>query len=428
MAYKQHNSSTVAISVRDVSKVYKIIHQDEKHTRIAEAVLHWMKNPFTRSEPDQFWALKNVDFDIYQGDTFGIIGHNGAGKSTLLKILSRIIRPTTGNVTIRGRVGSLLEVGTGFHPELTGRENIFLNGAIMGMTQREIVKCFDDIIGFVGPGVERHLDTPVKRYSSGMYVRLAFGVAAHLSADVLIVDEVLAVGDAEFQKKCLGKMQDVANGGRTVIFVSHNMAAVTRLCKSAVWMQRGGVVDIGPVHEVVEKYQNTALITSSEWIYSDNFPSSTSCKIVKILLANVQGNLSGIFDADEDIVFHIEYTVEEESDNLQIAARITNSNSTDVLASFDTDYLKVSMIKRKKGKYRTTFCIPKHTLAPGKYSTLFAVIHPEVQIHQNIENAIVFEVTYTNSAYALSSRWNAITAPLYEWNTVKIAENTEDLI
>ena len=201
---------------------------------------------------ETIWALKDISFTIEQGEVVGIIGHNGAGKSTLLKILSRITAPSSGEVAVRGRVASLLEVGTGFHPELTGRENIFLNGAILGMTRREVQQNFDEILDFAG--VERFVDTPVKHYSSGMYMRLAFAIAAHLETDVLLVDEVLAVGDASFQQKCLAKMQDVAGQGRTVLFVSHNLSAISALCQKGIYFQHGRVVATGPIHEVLASY------------------------------------------------------------------------------------------------------------------------------------------------------------------------------
>ena len=236
------------ISVENLSKKYIIGHQKQGHTnlrdvltegakRYANKLIHPFATPQNDPTHEEFWALKDVSFDIQQGDRVGIIGRNGAGKSTLLKILSRITEPTSGRVSIKGRVASLLEVGTGFHPELTGRENIFLNGAILGMSKAEIKKKFDEIVAF--SEVEKFLDTPVKRYSSGMYVRLAFAVAAHLEPEILIVDEVLAVGDAQFQKKCLGKMQDAGTEGRTVLFVSHNMAAITKLCAKGIYLDRG---------------------------------------------------------------------------------------------------------------------------------------------------------------------------------------------
>src|SRR3954464_7076126 len=227
-----------------------------------------------------FWALKDVNFDVHQGDVLGVIGRNGAGKSTLLKILSRITTPTSGEVTVRGRLASLLEVGTGFHPELTGRENIFLNGAILGMRKAEIRRHFDEIVAFAE--VEKFLDTPVKHYSSGMYVRLAFAVAAHLNPEILVVDEVLAVGDAGFQKKCLGKMGEVSRGGRTVLFVSHNMAAVKSLCSRAVWLQRGQVAADGPTSWVVDEYhRNAAAIgTHRTWLPGDPATGNDTVQLV----------------------------------------------------------------------------------------------------------------------------------------------------
>ena len=246
------SSSDVAVSVRGLSKKYVIAHNAEKHSTVAEALMHRLKRPFARPETEAFWALKDVEFDIQKGDVVGIIGRNGAGKSTLLKILSRITEPTTGTIDLYGRVGSLLEVGTGFHPELTGRENIFLNGAILGMSKREIAGHMDAIVDFAE--ISQFLDTPVKRYSSGMYIRLAFAVAAHFSSDILIVDEVLAVGDAAFQKKCLGKMQDVSQGGRTVLFVSHNAAAVSALCTRCLFLRAGRVENFGPTSRILQEY------------------------------------------------------------------------------------------------------------------------------------------------------------------------------
>ena len=245
--------SSPIIKVENLCKDYTISHQGSaaSYQTLRESVTGWFKNQSASGGSENFHALKDVSFEVQQGEVLGIIGRNGAGKSTLLKILSRITEPTAGKITIRGRVASLLEVGTGFHPELTGRENIFLNGAILGMTRAEIKKKFDEIVDF--SGVEKFLDTPVKRYSSGMYVRLAFAVAAHLEPEILIVDEVLAVGDQEFQKKCLGKMKDVsASEGRTVLFVSHNFAAVAQLCNRAILLAQGQVQQIGSVPDVLQ--------------------------------------------------------------------------------------------------------------------------------------------------------------------------------
>ena len=245
------SSDEIAISVRGLGKSFRIAHR-RRHSTMTEALLDRLKNPFSHAASEVMWALKDIDFDIARGDIVGLLGRNGAGKSTLLKVLSRITEPTTGIARLSGRVGSLIEVGTGFQPELTGRENIFLNGAILGMRRREIAKRFDEIVDF--SGVERFLDTPVKHYSSGMYVRLAFAVAAHLDTDILFVDEVLSVGDAEFQKKSLGKMDDVANSGRTIIFVSHNVAAIETLCRRGLFFHGGRLAHSGPIAETLAVY------------------------------------------------------------------------------------------------------------------------------------------------------------------------------
>lgn len=256
------------IEVRHIGKKYNITHQRGKYIALRDVLMNILRSPFAfleskarrlagREGKEDFWALKDVNFSVQKGEVVGIIGGNGAGKSTLLKILSQITPPTEGEVKIRGRVGSLLEVGTGFHPELTGRENIFLNGAILGMKQKEIAAKFDEIVAF--SGVEKFLDTPVKHYSSGMYVRLAFSVAAHMEPDILIIDEVLAVGDAEFQKKCLGKMEEITQGeGKTILFVSHNLSAIQQLCDKTILLKKGTVEAFGETTEVIETYLKTA--------------------------------------------------------------------------------------------------------------------------------------------------------------------------
>src|SRR5678810_1400623 len=264
--------STPVINVRGLGKAYRIGMINPKHTNFRETVMELAKTPFKRlrrynedwssDEPDTYWALKDVSFEVGQGEVLGVIGRNGAGKSTLLKLLSRITDPTEGRVRIKGRVASLLEVGTGFHPELTGRENIFLNGAILGMSRAEIKNKFDEIVAFAE--IEKFLDTPVKRYSSGMYLRLAFAVAAHLEPEILVVDEVLAVGDAEFQRKCLGKMNDVAQQGRTVLFVSHNMSAILRLTQEAIVLKKGQLLMRGPTQEAVDYYLSSGQAQAGE--------------------------------------------------------------------------------------------------------------------------------------------------------------------
>jgi lipopolysaccharide transport system ATP-binding protein len=295
--------SDTVIRVENLGKKYIIGHQkSERYTALRDVMANGAKSfgrkllkPLGKSISDpadeEFWALKDVSFEIKQGDRVGIIGRNGAGKSTLLKILSRITEPTKGSIRIKGRVASLLEVGTGFHPELTGRENIFLNGAILGMSKLEIKRKFDEIVAFAE--VEKFLDTPVKRYSSGMYVRLAFAVAAHLEPEILIVDEVLAVGDAQFQKKCLGKMKEVSGEGRTVLFVSHNMTAIRTLCSKAVLLHRGTIIDSGSINQCIETYEAQNLHSlGSVWINpSDDSTGSLVIIQINSFLKNEQPNL-----------------------------------------------------------------------------------------------------------------------------------------
>ena len=298
---------TPAIVIEHVGKRYAIGQRNAQGDGMRHAIeralrspLSWLQSRSNTGTAD-FWALKDVSFEINRGDVVGIVGHNGAGKSTLLKTLSRITVPTEGRITINGRVASLLEVGTGFHPELTGRENIFLNGAILGMTRAEIVRRFDEIVEFADIG--DFLDTPVKRYSSGMYVRLAFAVAAHLEPEILIVDEVLAVGDAAFQKKCLGKMGDFAQSGRTVLFVSHNMEAVRTLCHTGVWLKNGRLHRSGSATEIVEAYFNS--ISDDHAFSCSNAEYGFS--IGKVSLKNAQGEPSSQFQPGDDLVVQVSY-------------------------------------------------------------------------------------------------------------------------
>ena len=305
------SSKDVAVSVRGLSKAYTIAHNAPKHTMVGEMLMHRLKHPFERPQKETFWALKDVEFDIMKGDVVGIIGRNGAGKSTLLKILSRITKPTTGQIDLYGRIGSLLEVGTGFHPELTGRENIFLNGAILGMRKREIERQFDAIVDFAG--VEQFLDTPVKRYSSGMYVRLAFAVAAHLNPEILIVDEVLAVGDAAFQSKCMGKMQDVAQSGRTVLFVSHNMAAITNLCPKSIFMQSGKVAFVGETRSAIDHYLSQSNVSALEaTVDIKTFrPSWARALITSPRILGIDGQEQTVFSMGSGIIFEMTFQAEK---------------------------------------------------------------------------------------------------------------------
>jgi len=392
------------ISVENLSKRYIIGHQkQERYTTLRDVLANGAKHltdklrhPFAVPESDptheEFWALKDVSFDIQQGDRVGIIGRNGAGKSTLLKILSRITEPTSGKISIKGRVASLLEVGTGFHPELSGRENIFLNGAILGMSKSDIKKRFDEIVAFAE--VEKFLDTPVKRYSSGMYVRLAFAVAAHLEPEILIVDEVLAVGDAQFQKKCLGKMEDVGKEGRTVLFVSHNMVAIQQLCGSGILLRDGVVRETGSIEKVIECYLNDSTSTGKESIGELPRASHDYGVIARFINAwpvNSKGERTTSFMSSEDISFDLEIKAFEKIDGLSIVAgldtymdyRITTVLSENAGMLLSADKEAVMSINMK---------LPKLRLKPGGYSLTLGMRRNKITF-DHVVKAIHFEVS-----------------------------------
>ena len=340
-----------------------------RYKTLRESITDAVSRPFRRSasqpRADEFWALKDVSFDIQRGEVVGIIGRNGAGKSTLLKVLSRITEPTTGSIKLRGRVASLLEVGTGFHPELTGRENIFLNGAILGMHRAEIKAKFDEIVAFAE--VEKFLDTPVKRYSSGMYVRLAFAVAAHLEPEILIVDEVLAVGDAEFQKKCLGKMEDVSRGGRTVIFVSHQMNAVQALCTHCLLLIKGRLHAVGKPANIINDYLR-ASVTSSQWSNSGEqhvnpyFKPTQFC-LVDRDLRTVQRDVQ----ADEDIGVLLKGEVVTSDDALVIGFAVYTIEGTLLYWSVQTDTERKRWPQVRPGPNSMVCWLPQHMLNEGEY-------------------------------------------------------------
>jgi lipopolysaccharide transport system ATP-binding protein len=346
-------------------------------------------------ESDYVWALKDINFEIEQGDTVGIIGRNGAGKSTLLKLLSKVTAPTTGNIKVNGRIASLLEVGTGFHGELTGRENIYLNGAIMGMRKHEITRKLDEIVDFAG--VERYLDTPVKRYSSGMYVRLGFAVAAHLENEILIVDEVLAVGDAEFQKKCLGKMGDVAKGeGRTVLFVSHNLGAVSTLCKNGILLSNGELKLISNVEKVISKYS------------LDHQRESTSFYKNKLLINVIkeasikdnEGNLRNTFKFDETINIHLVCNFKDGiTDVLQLGIRLIDQKSRSIF----TNQKLINNFYRGKEEINLKVSIPSKLLVPNSYSLIIALHEPNNRVLSLIEDKLGFVIEETGSEFYLYS-------------------------
>ena len=355
------------ISVENLSKKYIIGHQKQGHTNLREVLADGARrftdkliHPFAKSADDptheEFWALRDVSFDIQQGDRVGIIGRNGAGKSTLLKNLSRITEPTSGLVSIKGRVASLLEVGTGFHPELSGRENIYLNGAILGMSKADIRKKFDEIVAFAE--VEKFLDTPVKRYSSGMYVRLAFAVAAHLEPEILIVDEVLAVGDAQFQKKCLGKMEEVGKDGRTVLFVSHNMAMISNLCQKGIMLDSGKISAQGEVSKVIQQYyqnSNKKNEVNNRRIGSDNV------ELLSVELVGLLGNLETTIH--DELTIRMKYKIRKATD----ARCVPNFH----FFAADGSYVFVSnadeISKLPPGIYQADCKVPGGLLNEGSY-------------------------------------------------------------
>jgi len=366
------------IKVQDLGKRYQIRHDGRKsYQTLREALpkaLNSLLHPFktAREGAEDFWALKEVSFEIKRGECVAIIGRNGAGKSTLLKILSRITEPTTGRIELRGRVGSLLEVGTGFHPELTGRENIYLNGTILGMTRKEIERKFDEIVAFAE--IEKFLDTPVKRYSSGMYVRLAFAVAAHLETEILIVDEVLAVGDGQFQKKCLGKMGDVAQkDGKTVLFVSHNMAAVKKLCKRGLLLENGMKKIEGEINTVIEEYENNAL---TEKTFKPFNIREIDVSIEKISLNEENGGLVAPF---KPLRIDIELEAAHDVGRIGIEIMITNNDTSGLLFVSNTKTRKNMDVLIKKGKNKISCLIQHLNLCSGQYYLGFGVDMPFVK-------------------------------------------------
>jgi len=322
------------------------------------------KNEYPKDTPkDTFWALKDINLDIQHGDVVGIIGRNGAGKSTLLKILSKITSPTTGIARINGRVGSLLEVGTGFHPELSGRENIYLNGSILGMRKAEIEKKFDEIVAFAE--VEQFLETPIKRYSSGMNVRLAFAVAAHLEPEILIVDEVLAVGDAAFQKKCLGKMEDVSKEGRTVLFVSHNMGAVKNLCKTGVLLDAGKLIGSGTIEDICENYLKLNSAYNSVESIKNQICNLNEDEVFKLINIELSQNPEFV-ENGKPLAVDIEYLIKDDVEGLRVYIELKDYNGTIIFRSFHDDNADRKQVM-KSGEYKSTLTIPSGMLSPINY-------------------------------------------------------------
>ena len=428
--------SDVVISVENLSKRYLVGHRSGergRYTALRDVIAREARN-FARKavdafcgrqivqgdEVEEFWALKDVSFNVKRGEVIGIVGKNGAGKSTVLKILSRITEPTAGRVRLRGRVASLLEVGTGFHPELTGRENIFLNGAILGMTRREIRKKFDEIVDFAE--VNQFLDTPVKHYSSGMYVRLAFAVAAHLEPEILIVDEVLAVGDANFQKKCLGKMHSAAvEENRTVLFVSHNMQAMQSLCDNALLLEDGEIIMQGAPRSVVTKYLAQAQPSNGERVWTeDAAPGDERATLIGVRVLSSEGEASGNLDSDRDIHIELDFLAQQIKDSLCVGFDLTNSDGVVLFRTYQTDLPSEHWPPLKNGRNRWRCRIPKGLLNDGDF-----LLSPRIGI-QNVswvvhENAVLqFRI---NLRHGVSPLWNSLSgrdrpgliAPILDW-------------
>ena len=375
-------NSDVAISIDSLSKIYRIGAEDHIQESFAAQVTSFVRSPFSNyqkyrslynfddvfdggyDERTVLWALRDISFEVKKGEVIGIVGINGAGKSTLLKVLSKITPPTRGRIEICGRVSSLLEVGTGFHQELTGRENVFLNGTVLGMTKREVEDKFDEIVEF--SGVEKFLDTPVKRYSSGMRVRLAFAVAAYLEPEILIIDEVLAVGDAAFQKQCLNKMQDVGQEGRTVLFVSHNMPAVTRLCERCILLNNGQVIQDGDAEDVVSSYLNAGHGTTAQktWPERDQAPGDDVVRLRAVRVRTEDGTVREGMDIRQAIGVEMEFDVAECGHNLMPYYDLFNEEGTKIFAAIDLDP-EWEERHRSVGRYVSTAWIPGNLLSEG---------------------------------------------------------------
>ena len=383
------SKSDIAVSVRGLSKSYIIAHQGERHVTLAEQLLAKARRPFARAPKETFWALKDVEFDIQKGDVVGIIGRNGAGKSTLLKIVSRITEPTAGQIDLYGRVGSLLEVGTGFHPELTGRENVFLNGAILGMTKAEIRKQFDAIVDFAG--VEQFLDTPVKRYSSGMYVRLAFSVAAHLQSEILVVDEVLAVGDHEFQTKCLAKMQSVSDDGRTVLLVSHNMNSIRSLCNCAILLSSGAIECISDPGDACTRYNTTQNKTDGEDLDSNYIgrPIADRIRCKAVRFRSIDGNSIAVAPSGTPFEIEVDYYATESAKGITVGVDIDSLDGHRLATLYSGFRSEEFDIEAGHGRFICT--ITSLPLFPDRYR-LNVMIGRQYDLCDFVRNATTLEI------------------------------------
>lgn len=421
----------IAIRVDGIAKAYRIGVNEQRHETMVGAIAGFVKAPLSNFRnlrnlsrfdslegEDLFWALKDVSFEVKQGDVVGIIGQNGAGKSTLLKILSRITEPTRGAAYVHGRVGSLLEVGTGFHPDLTGRENVYLNGTILGMRKREIDAKFDQIVDF--SGVEKFIDTPVKRYSSGMRVRLAFSVAAHLEPEILIVDEVLAVGDAEFQKRCLGKMGDVARQGRTVLFVSHNMSAVESLCNLAVLLENGRVLRRGVASEIVSAYLKSSTASQMEvsWPDDQKAPGNQFVRLHQVRVRPERGGVNDTIDIKTPIVFEFEYSNLVPGTCLDLSFHLFDEYG--VLVCNPASFLEPKWHGKPLpvGRFRSVCFLPGDLLNDGAYTVQLIVNKDTAGVISKLPDILRFAVMDAPEMRGgYFGRWPGAIRPHLKWTT-----------
>jgi lipopolysaccharide transport system ATP-binding protein len=401
-----------AVIGQGIGKTYRLGEQGTAYTLLRERLVETAKAAFRKREAaparEPFWALRNVSFEIGQAEVVGLIGKNGAGKSTLLKILSRITEPTEGRIDLFGRVSSLLEVGIGFHPELSGRDNIFLNGAILGMSRNEIRRKFDEIVEFAE--ISKFLDTPVKRYSSGMYVRLAFAVAAHLEPDILIVDEVLAVGDSAFQQKCLGKMRDIRSEGRTVIVVSHNMATVSSLCQKVIWLANGQVKAAGDAQDIIREYLSEGVENDFVWTPRHGILSAFEYRSVSVASADPRSGDGFPANAPIDVFFDI--AIHDKFPAGRIEMRLVNDGGEVLLTSTSADPSGQLNHDWERGPQRFRCRIPADFLMPGRYFVTITEPYGSYDILR--ENVLTFTVTEEGSVATRDQRQGKI-APIFEW-------------
>lgn len=385
------------IKVEGLSKQYRIGAPQESFPTLRETIVGAVRAPIKglreKRRGETFWALKEVSFDVHPGEVVGIIGRNGAGKSTLLKVLSRITEPTTGRIELYGRTASLLEVGTGFHPELTGRENIYLNGAILGMKKTEIQSKFDEIVAFAE--IDQFLDTPVKHYSSGMYMRLAFAVAAHLEPEILLIDEVLAVGDAAFQNKCVGKMGEVAKHGRTVVFVSHQMGAIAQLCSKAVLLSEGAIVKAGETQRVIDFY-TTAVMSGSAGEFSRAPDADKDILITRVQALDAAGKAKSNFGHNEPIVMAITCQINRWQPGSTMGFFVRDHRGRKVFTSNNPQW---ATIAQNQKEVRITVKIAAAFLVPGKYVFTFAVNHPSVRMIDWVEDVLPITIIDSGSEF-----------------------------